>query len=214
MEDPRDGAGLAGVSLEQPAYPGWEDAAVPPANLGAYLREFDALLTEHGMHGLPYGHFGDGCVHCRIDFPLERLTHGRLQAFVEDAARLVARHGGSMSGEHGDGRARSALLPAMYSPEALALFGQVKNLFDPGNLLNPGVLVEPDPVDARARVPQTLLSPLRLQDPRFARDVHQCSGVGKCIADTTGSGGVMCRCSRPPATRRTPPAAGPGCCRR
>ena len=188
-----DGAGLAGVSLEQPAYPGWEDAAVPPANLGAYLREFDALLTEHGMHGLPYGHFGDGCVHCRIDFPLER-TDGTsaYKAFVEDAARLVARHGGSMSGEHGDGRARSALLPAMYSPEALALFGQVKNLFDPGNLLNPGVLVEPDPVDARARVPQTLLSPLRLQDPRFARDVHQCSGVGKCIADTTGSGGVMC----------------------
>ena len=188
-----DGAGLAGVSLDAPAYPGWEDAAVPPANLGAYLRDFDALLTEHGLHGLPYGHFGDGCVHCRIDFPLERAGGtGAYKAFVEDAARLAARHGGSMSGEHGDGRARSGLLPAMYSPEALALFGQVKSLFDPHNMLNPGVLVDPDPVDERVRVPQTLLSPLRLQDPQFARDVHRCSGVGKCLADTTGGGGVMC----------------------
>ena len=65
-----DGAGLAGVSRQRPAYPGWEDAAVPPAKLGAYLRDFDALLAEHGLDGLPYGHFGDGCVHTRIDFPL------------------------------------------------------------------------------------------------------------------------------------------------
>ncbi len=188
-----DGAGLAGVSLDEPAYPGWEDAAVPPANLGAYLREFDALLAQHGLHGLPYGHFGDGCVHCRIDFPLERDGGtGAYRAFVEDAARLAARHGGSMSGEHGDGRARSGLLPAMYSPSALALFGRVKHLFDPDNRLNPGVLVDPEPVDARVRVPQTLLSPLRLQTPQFARDVHRCSGVGKCLADTTAGGGVMC----------------------
>ena len=65
-----DGAGLAGVSLSRPAYPGWEDAAVPPASLGAYLRDFDKLLADHGLEGLPYGHFGDGCVHVRIDFPL------------------------------------------------------------------------------------------------------------------------------------------------
>ena len=111
-----DGAGLAGVSLAQPAYAGWEDAAVPPAHLGAYLRDFDALLTEHGLDGLPYGHFGDGCVHVRIDFPLTDDGGGAVyRAFVEQAAALVAGYGGSMSGEHGDGRARSALLPAMYS---------------------------------------------------------------------------------------------------
>ena len=147
-----DGAGLAGVSLAEAAYPGWEDAAVPPEHLGAYLRDFDALLADHGLDGLPYGHFGDGCVHCRIDFPLTRPGGAaRYRSFVEQAAELVAGYGGSMSGEHGDGRARSALLPSMYSPAALALFGQVKAVFDPQNLLNPGVLVDPRPVNADLR---------------------------------------------------------------
>ncbi len=188
-----DGAGLAGVSLDNPAWPGWEDAAVPPERLGDYLRAFDALLTEHGLQGLPYGHFGDGCVHCRIDFPLERAGGpAAYRAFVEEAAALAASFGGSMSGEHGDGRARSALLPAMYSPEAISLFGQVKELFDPKNLLNPGVLVDPVPVEADIRIAATLTSPLRTEAPEFVQAVHQCTGVGKCLADSTAGGGVMC----------------------
>ncbi len=188
-----DGAGIAGVALDRPAYAGWEDAAVPPENLGAYLRDFDSLLAEHRLHGLPYGHFGDGCLHCRIDFPFDREGGAAdYRRFVEDAAALVAHHGGSISGEHGDGRARSALLPAMYTPEALKLFGQVKQVFDPHNLLNPGVLVDPRPVDADVRVAATVHSPLRLADPEFVREVHQCTGVGKCLADTTAAGGVMC----------------------
>jgi len=188
-----DGAGLAGVSLERPAYGGWEDAAVPPQHLGTYLREFDALLARHGLQGLPYGHFGDGCVHCRIDFPL--TADGGAQgykAFVEEAAQLVARFGGSMSGEHGDGRARSALLPHMYSPEAIALFGQIKHIFDPQGLLNPGVLVDPAPVEADLRMVAVSRSPLSSTDAEFVEAVHQCSGVGKCLANSTAGGGVMC----------------------
>ena len=188
-----DGAGLAGVSLERPAYGGWEDAAVPPERLGDYLRDFDALLRKHGVHGLPYGHFGDGCVHCRIDFPLDREGGAAAyRAFVTEAAELVAGYGGSMSGEHGDGRARSALLPKMYSTRALELMAQVKQIFDPDNVLNPGVLVDPRPLVADLRVPQLLGKPLLRRDPEFVGAVHQCSGVGKCIADTTSSGGVMC----------------------
>lgn len=188
-----DGAGLAGVSLERPAYAGWEDSAVPPERLGAYLRDFDALLAEHQLQGLPYGHFGDGCVHCRIDFPLDAPGGAAgYRAFVEQAAALAARYGGSMSGEHGDGRARSALLPAMYSPETISLFGQVKQLFDPNNLLNPGVLVDPRPVEADIRVAATLGSPLRTEHPDFVQAVHQCTGVGKCLADATAGGGIMC----------------------
>ncbi|MDO5735718.1 MAG: FAD-binding and (Fe-S)-binding domain-containing protein [Propionibacteriaceae bacterium] len=188
-----DGAGLAGVSLADPAYPGWEDAAVPPAHLGDYLRDFDALLEEHGLHALPYGHFGDGCVHARIDFPLtSEGGAAKYRAFVVEAAQLVARHGGSMSGEHGDGRARSELLQYMYTPEALDLFGAVKNVFDPQNLLNPGVLVDPAPVDADVRVVAMTSSPLNLTHPHFVKEVHKCSGVGKCIADNAPSGGVMC----------------------
>jgi len=187
-----DGAGLAGVSLERPAHAGWEDAAVPPARLGDYLRDFDALLRRHELQGLPYGHFGDGCVHCRIDFPLTQVPDGaaRYRAFIEEAADLAASYGGSMSGEHGDGRARSELLPRMYSPEALELFASVKRIFDPDNLLNPGVLVDPAPFDADLRAPAMRRSPLFRTHRQFVDDVHRCTGVGKCVA-STGSH-VMC----------------------
>ncbi|MCG6567135.1 FAD-binding and (Fe-S)-binding domain-containing protein [Tessaracoccus sp. ZS01] len=188
-----DGAGLAGVSLEKPAYGGWEDAAVPPQHLGEYLRRFDELLGRYNLHGLPYGHFGDGCVHCRIDFPLTEPDGAeRYKAFVEEAAQLVASFGGSMSGEHGDGRARSALLHHMYSPEALGLFRQIKNVFDPKGLLNPGVLVDPAPIEADLRMVAASRSPLSLSDADFVEAVHQCSGVGKCLANSTAAGGVMC----------------------
>jgi len=194
-----DGAGLASRATTPPAQAGWEDAAVPPDRLGAYLRAFDALLTEHGYHGVPYGHFGDGCVHVRIDFDLAS-SPGRAgyRAFVEAAARLTADHGGSLSGEHGDGRARSELLPVMYDEPALALFAQVKGLFDPGDLLNPGVLVDPAPLDSDIRlagVPQERERPsllLHHDGGDLAAAVHRCTGVGKCLADNTGTGGVMC----------------------
>jgi FAD/FMN-containing dehydrogenase/Fe-S oxidoreductase len=183
-----DGAGLGAVSLSRPAYSGWEDAAVPPDRLGEYLREFDALLRQHELDGVPYGHFGDGCVHIRIDFELSAPGgQQRFRTFVEEGARLIARYGGSLSGEHGDGRARSELLPLMYPPEALALFAGVKHVFDPDDVLNPGVLVAPRPVDADLRTPV----PLRLS-PELSLGAHRCTGVGKCIADNTASGGVMC----------------------
>jgi Fe-S oxidoreductase len=193
-----DGAGLAARSLQHPAHAGWEDAAVPPDRLGAYLRGFDALLRDAGLDGVPYGHFGDGCVHVRIDFPLDRPGGtAAFRTFVEAAADLTAAHGGSFSGEHGDGRARSALLPRMYSPEVVDLFAAVKHLFDPADLLNPGVLVDPRPVDADIRLAGRLREPRRTL--RLVHDggsvvsaVHRCTGVGKCVADNTGAGGVMC----------------------
>ncbi|WFR72759.1 FAD-linked oxidase C-terminal domain-containing protein [Prescottella defluvii] len=195
-----DGAGLAGRSpAGKPAYAGWEDAAVPPDRMGPYLRDFDALLTDFGITGLPYGHFADGCLHIRLDLPMDKPNGTAVfRRFLTSAAELVARYDGSLSGEHGDGRARSELLPIMYSPDALRLFGAVKHVFDPDNVLDPGVLVDPRPVDADLRVPQT--SPLRRNlalayrddDGDFAQAVHRCTGVGKCRADTTGAGGVMC----------------------
>ncbi len=185
-----DAAGLAGVALEKQAYPGWEDSAVPPDRLGAYLRDFEDLLEQHNLHGLPYGHFGDGCLHCRIDFPLTEADGSkRFREFILAAGDLVAKYGGSMSGEHGDGRARSELLPKMYSAEAIQLFGQVKQLFDPNNLLNPGVLVDPLPLDQDIRYHQP---PLRIRRPDFAAAVHRCTGVGKCLSDTSTSGNLMC----------------------
>ena len=155
-----DGAGLGGRTPpdgagggDQQAWPGFEDAAVPPENLGAYLRDFTALMEEFDIDGLLYGHFGDGCVHVRLAMPLETpegVAHSR--AFLQSAARICAAHGGSVSGEHGDGRARGELLRFMYSPEMLDLFARVKHIFDPGNLLNPGVLAAPmDEAEAASR---------------------------------------------------------------
>ena len=163
VEDPRQVAALwkiredgAGSGRSRACRPrrtrGGRTRPCPRRSWARYLRDFDALLTERGLLGLPYGHFGDGCVHIRIDFPLTSPGGSEVyREFVEAAADLVAGYGGSMSGEHGDGRARSALLPKMYSASALELFGQVKAVFDPQNLMNPGVLVDPRPIDADLR---------------------------------------------------------------
>ncbi|HEY1135301.1 MAG TPA: FAD-linked oxidase C-terminal domain-containing protein, partial [Nocardioides sp.] len=201
-----DGAGLAGRSLATPAYSGWEDAAVPPQHLGAWLRDFDGLLREFGLDGVPYGHFGDGCVHVRIDFPLVHgaasLPEGRavFRGFMEAAAATLATYGGSLSGEHGDGRVRSELLSTMYDAEAIRLFGEVKAICDPLGVLNPGNISDPAPIDADLRTSRP-----RVREPlpllRFGHDdgsmgdaVHRCTGVGKCVVGGgAGSGtGVMC----------------------
>ncbi len=193
-----DGSGLAGRTPDgHEAWPGWEDAAVPPANLGAYLREFENLLRSYRLTGIPYGHFGDGCVHIRIDLPLHKGSKV-FREFMGDAARLVVRHGGSCSGEHGDGRARSELLPIMYSPELIDVFAGIKELFDPDDLLNPGVMVRPAALDRDLRRPKAHPVPaiggFRFldDDGDFTRAVHRCVGVGKCRADTSASGGFMC----------------------
>ncbi len=198
------GAGLAARSLARPAHAGWEDAAVPPEHLGAWLRDFDALLREHGLDGVPYGHFGDGCVHVRIDVPFgddagRDRGAAAFGAFLRACAGALRPYGGSLSGEHGDGRARSGLLPLMYDERSLALFARAKAICDPDGVLNPGVLVDPaDPVDdlrpARpTREPRTALR--LVDDPSLAGAVHRCTGVGSCVAPQGGGGGaaaVMC----------------------
>ena len=198
-----DGAGLVSRTPDgRDAHAGWEDSAVPVERLGDYLRDLMELLDAHGLWGIPYGHFGDGCLHMRVDFPLED-PNGRqlMRDFMVAATKLVARYGGSVSGEHGDGRARSELLRLMYPPAVLELFSQVKDLFDPQHLLNPGVIVDPDGLDESLRLTQL---PLREVLPGelamayqgeadgFASAVHRCTGVGKCRADSAGSGGTMC----------------------
>ena len=205
-----EGAGLSSRMWDRPALSGWEDAAVPPTALGAYLRDFDALLTDHGLNGETYGHFGDGCVHVRIDFPLDEGEGRRgYRDFIFDAARVAASHGGSFSGEHGDGRARSELLPLMYSGEVLSLFEQVKGLFDPDDLMNPGVLVRPRAIDDDLRGQHRAWG---LQGDRrglnllhdvvepggsatggsFGAAVHRCTGVGKCVVANPTGAQVMC----------------------
>ena len=193
-----DGAGLGGRTPSgAQAWPGFEDSAVPPERLGAYLRELETLMAGHGIDGLAYGHFGDGCLHLRLDVPLEK-DGAALRSFMTDAAHLVAAHGGSLSGEHGDGRARSELLPVMYSPAAIATFEAFKDLLDPHDTLNPGVLVRPRPLDADLRRPAARPLPaaggfsFAHDDGDLTTAVHRCVGVGKCRADNSAAGGFMC----------------------
>jgi FAD/FMN-containing dehydrogenase/Fe-S oxidoreductase len=193
-----DGAGLAARSLKTPAYSGWEDAAVPPDRLGAWLRDFEELLKAHDLDGVPYGHFGDGCVHVRIDFPFQPgdpRSATVFRGFLTACALKLRDHRGSLSGEHGDGRARSELLPLMYDDESLRLFAAVKAICDPRNLLNPGNLVDPAPLDAdlrpvRPRLPVTTVLRLPHDGGSLGDAVHRCTGVGKCVAASTS--GVMC----------------------
>ncbi|MFG2756892.1 FAD-binding and (Fe-S)-binding domain-containing protein [Streptomyces wuyuanensis] len=182
------------------AWPGWEDCAVPPARLGAYLRDFRALLAQHGLRGTPYGHFGDGCIHVRIDFDLlgEEGVR-RFRAFSQDAAGLVVAHGGSLSGEHGDGQARAELLPRMYGGELVALFGRFKDLWDPAGGLNPGMLVRPARLDENLRFAVLPREPVDVvfgyphDGGDFAAAVRRCVGVAKCRVEGPSSGPeVMC----------------------
>ncbi|MBR7193466.1 FAD-binding and (Fe-S)-binding domain-containing protein [Gordonia sp. SCSIO 19800] len=203
-----DGAGLSSrladpddesIGAGYESWPGWEDAAVAPERLADYLDDFADLLDRHGLTGVMYGHFGAGCMHVRITFDL-RSPEGRavMARFCTEAAELVVRHGGSLSGEHGDGRARSALLPLMYSPAMMSAFTRFKAIWDPRGILNPGSIVDPPPITAdlaladvpRRHWPTTfdLGHELPLVDP-FVHAVQGCIGVGRCRAD---SGGVMC----------------------
>ncbi|KUN91302.1 FAD-binding and (Fe-S)-binding domain-containing protein [Streptomyces caeruleatus] len=181
------------------AWPGWEDCAVPPARLGAYLRDFRALLTAHGLRGTPYGHFGDGCIHVRIDFDL--LTEagvGRFRRFSEELAEVVVAHGGSLSGEHGDGQARAELLPRMYGEEMVGLFERAKGVWDPDDLLNPGMLVRPAPLDSNLRFSVLPRKPVDVafgypaDGGDFSAAVRRCVGVAKCRTTSATGSAVMC----------------------
>jgi FAD/FMN-containing dehydrogenase/Fe-S oxidoreductase len=191
-----DGAGLATRDTTGgEAWPGWEDSAVPPKRLGSYLREFRALLRKHDLRGVSYGHFGEGCIHVRINFDMV-TPHGVkvFRSFLEEAADTVAAHGGSLSGEHGDGMARSELLSRMYPQDVLESFAGFKRVWDPDGVLNPGIIVDPQPVDANLRYTRRATLPLPvLHYPEdqgdLGRAVRRCVGVGKCRSDIET---VMC----------------------
>jgi FAD/FMN-containing dehydrogenase/Fe-S oxidoreductase len=200
-------AGL-GATAHVPGKPdtweGWEDSAVPPERLGDYLRDLEALYERHGyaddtMPSL-YGHFGHGCVHTRIPFDLytERGV-ADYREFLQQAADLVVRYGGSLSGEHGDGQTRGELLPRMFGERIVGAFARLKAIFDPENRMNPGKVIEPYPLDANLRLggdwrPRAL-GTTHFAYPNdggsFAQAANRCVGIGKCRQHTS-SGTVMC----------------------
>ncbi len=132
------------VPGEPHGWEGWEDSAVPVDRLGGYLRELAVVLERYGYRTPLYGHFGQGCVHMRMNFDLESAAGiQKFRGFLDDATDVVLRHGGSISGEHGDGQARAALLPKMFGLELMQAFREFKAIWDPTNKMNPGKLMDP-----------------------------------------------------------------------
>ncbi len=169
-------------------WPGWEDAAVPPEKLGSYLRDFAALCKRYDYYSVVYGHFGQGCIHARMDFDL-KSTEGvaKYRRFVTEAAHIVTDYGGSLSGEHGDGQSRAELLPIMFGDRLVNAFRDFKSLWDPGGRMNPGKLVDPYPLDSNLRTgpdykPKPVLTIFQYPDDggSMAAATERCFGVGKC----------------------------------
>ncbi|MEH6665583.1 MAG: FAD-linked oxidase C-terminal domain-containing protein, partial [Brevundimonas sp.] len=187
------------VPGEPETWEGWEDAAVPREALGDYLRAFRRLLDRYGYDTVMYGHFGDGLVHCRINFDLgseQGLAHWR--RFLDEAADLVVSFGGSLSGEHGDGQARAALVERMYGPAMVQVFRAFRAIWDPAGRMNPGKALDAYPVTSNLRVgpdyqPPEVKSRFAYPDDRdsFVRATLRCVGVGKCRRPHAESG-VMC----------------------
>src|SRR5919202_808877 len=176
------------VPGEKHNWEGWEDAAVPPEKVGHYLRDLRALMDRYGYRSAYYGHFGQGCVHTRIDFELTTAEGIKsFRSFVEDAADLVVRYGGSLSGEHGDGQARAELLPKMYGPELLRAFREFKAIWDPDGKMNPGKVVDPYRITDNLKLgpdynppsPKTHFG-YPADRSTFSRAVLRCVGIGEC----------------------------------
>jgi FAD/FMN-containing dehydrogenase/Fe-S oxidoreductase len=178
-------------------YPGWEDSAVAPKDIGNYLRDLDRLLQKYGYTASLYGHFGQGCVHCSIDFDLYTAEGiATWKKFLDEAAHMVTAYGGSLSGEHGDGQARGALLPIMFGDTIMEAFREFKSAWDPDGRMNPGKVVNAYPVDENLRwgthyhpwEPQTHFA-FHEDRGNFSYAANRCVGTGVCRRH---DGGVMC----------------------
>ncbi len=185
----------ARVPGEPDTWEGWEDSAVPPERVGDYLRDLDTLYKKFGYFGALYGHFGDGCIHTRIDFDFTTAQGiAKYRRFMEEASDLVLSYGGSLSGEHGDGQSRAELLPKMFGSELVGAFEEFKSIWDPDWKMNPNRVVKPHRItdDLRLGVDYNPWQPrthfqFPEDDGSFAKAAMRCVGVGKCRKDEEGT---------------------------
>ncbi len=184
------GLGATAHVPDQPlTWEGWEDSSVPPERLGEYLRKLRALFDKYGYGCDLYGHFGQGCVHTRIDFDLETAEGIRkYREFLHEAAHLVVGLGGSISGEHGDGQSKAELLPIMFGDRLMQAFREFKGIWDPHWKMNPGKVIGAYRADENLRLGVDYNPPPELplkfhytaDNGSFPRTLLRCVGVGEC----------------------------------
>src|SRR5688500_13073610 len=180
--------GASRIPRKFETWPSFEDSAVHPSKLGAYLRDFKKVLDRHGYRCVYFGHYGQGCVHCRINFDLRtREGLNTFRHFLEEASDLVLSYGGSLSGEHGDGQAHGHHLVKMFGEDLVEGFREFKSIWDPDWKLNPGKLIDSYPVDSNLRVgpdyrPRKAKTVFSFHEDggSFAAATERCFGMGKC----------------------------------
>jgi len=182
---------------QKDTWEGWEDSSVAPEKVGQYLREFQKIFHKHGYDPALYGHFGQGCIHCRVTFDLVTEPGLRnFRSFLEDASDLIVRFGGSYTGEHGDGQSKAEMLPKLFGNDLIEAFRRFKSIWDPTWKMNPGKIVDPNPILSHLRLgtsynprhPHTHFS-YAADEGDFSRSVLRCVGVGECRRH---EGGTMC----------------------
>jgi len=184
-------AGLGATAFvpgEPLTWEGWEDSAVPPEKVGGYLRDLCRLYEKYEYRSALYGHFGQGCIHCRLNFDLMSEPGIRKwRSFMEEATDLVTSYGGSISGEHGDGQSKAEFLYKMFGPELIEAFREFKSIWDPDWKMNPGKVVDPYRIDENLRLganyhPWEPSTYFKFPDDHgsFAHAALRCVGVGKC----------------------------------
>ena len=175
-----------------------EDTAIDPEDMPAYVREFDEILARQGLSAVHYGHAASGELHLRPILNLKLEEHQKLFRIVgTEIAQLTKRFGGSLSGEHGDGRLRGEFLPMMVGEKNYALFRAIKRTWDPAGIFNPGKITDTPPMDASLRYKpnqpvREFKTVLRFSEARgILRAAEQCNGSGDC-RKTHLMGGTMC----------------------
>lgn len=185
------------VPGQDDTWEGWEDSAVPPDKVAPYLRDLQKLYRKFHYRGALYGHFGDGCIHTRINFDLKTADGIKTyHQFLSEAVDLVVSYGGSISGEHGDGQSKAEFLPKMFGPELVKAFEEFKDIWDPAGKLNPKKIARPFLPTENLRLgvnyapwePKTFFK-FPQDGGSFARATLRCVGVGLCRRHDSG---VMC----------------------
>ncbi len=197
-------AGLGATAFvpgEPLTWEGWEDSAVAPEKVGGYLRDLRKLYDKYQYNSALYGHFGQGCIHCRVNFDLMSAPGIRKwRSFMEEATDLVTSYGGSISGEHGDGQSKAEFLYKMFGRELIEAFREFKSIWDPDGKMNPGKMVDPNRIDENLRLganyrPWEPATYFKFPEDHgsFAHAALRCVGVGKCRRENgEGETDTMC----------------------